>query len=77
MVHTEVLRVVIFFLVFCLFAYLLLRIFFDDFLAQFLDSLVRDPLVIPPIQRFVMDVVLVRAFILFSCRIIIYIMKWK
>lgn len=77
MVHAKVLGIVIFFFVFGLLAYLLLGIFLDDFLAQLLNSLVRDPLVVPPIEWLVVDVILVRSFILFSCGIIIYIMKWK
>lgn len=76
-VHSEVLRVVIFLFIFGFLANLLFGIFLDDFLAQFLDSLVRDPLVIPSIQWLVVDVVLVGSFILFSSGIIIYIIKWK
>lgn len=76
-VHAEVLGVIVLLFVFVLLAGFLLGILLDYFLVDFADSLVWDPLVIAPVQRLVVDVVLVGGLILFAGGIIIYNMKWK
>lgn len=71
-VHAIVLRVIILFLLFMLIHSFLFEIFLDDFLVDFSNSLERHPLVVAPVERFIMDVVLVRGFIFFAGSIIIY-----
>ena len=77
MVHAIVLRVMVFFFLLSLLAFILFVIFLHYFFVNLSDSLVWDPLVIAPVEGLVMDVVLVRGLILFSGGIIIYNMKWK
>lgn len=77
MVHAIVLRVMVFFFLLSLLAFILFVIFLHYFVVNLSDSLVWDPLIIAPVQWLVMDVVLVGCLILFAGSIIIYNMKWK
>ena len=77
MVHAKVLRVIILFFFFMFLHTFLFVIFLDYFLESFLYSLIGNPLVIPPVNVFIVDVVFVRSLIFFSGGIIIYNMKWK
>jgi hypothetical protein len=78
-VHAEVLGVAVILLLLLLYFFdsLFLGIFLNYFLGQLLDALVGDPLVVPSVERLVVDVVFVGGLILFSCGIIIYIIEWK
>ena len=76
-VHSFVLGILIVFFLFIFFDAFFLGIFVDNFFGEFLDSLVGDPLVVPTVEGFVVDVIFVGCFVFFSCGIIIYIMKWK
>lgn len=70
-IHALVLRVLVILTLFVLLVGLLLVILVHDALVRLADVVVRHPLIVPPVQLFVMDVVFVGTLVLLSRCIVV------